>query len=422
MDRFTRALAAALGHAAGLLPASRREWVRAVQAEAADVPAGMRRVAWLCGGLGLVAREVVVGRVMWALAFAVGAAGLVWVGWPGASTNSATPLNRVYVVGTVVMLAVLPWAVRRYVGPVRAGWAPRAARAGGYVLVLALIAAKIAKDRDGSKLGRYFVIVPGLWSVEILLLLVIIGYVAGLLILTSAPFRPTRWVLPASMALSAVTAVVLHLDAPLGASSDPSTPSLKWWGLAALALPIVAGVLAGQLAARDKRPGAMKAVQQGCLAASCALAAAGLMVAVLTSATIALFPHQVPLAGTAAAGGGPDAKYIAGGGCETCDPNRTVIPRGLRHEYWVEISVGQAGMSTLAFLFLAPFLGAGLGVIAGGLGGRLPGSKGRAGGPDAASPPEPSQPLVGAAAEVGIEPVAGLLKPAFETGPSDQGP
>src|SRR5579871_4314589 len=114
MERFTSALGALLGRSAGLLPAARREWVQAMQAEAAEVPAGRRRVAWLCGGLGLVAREVAMSRVIQMLAFAAGAAGLVWIGWPGASTNSATPLNRVYVIGTVVMLAVLPWVVRRF--------------------------------------------------------------------------------------------------------------------------------------------------------------------------------------------------------------------------------------------------------------------------------------------------------------------
>src|SRR5439155_10792675 len=60
-------------------------------------------------------------------------------------------------------------------------------------------------------------------------------------------------------------------------------------------------------------------------------------------------PHQVPLEGTPAAGGGPGAGYIAGGGCETCDPVNTVIPPSLRHEYWVELSVGQARIVPLPF-------------------------------------------------------------------------
>src|SRR2546430_754615 len=79
--------------------------------------------------------------------------------------------------------------VRRYFGPVRGGWARGAARLAGYALVLALIAAKAVKDRDGSRLGAYFVVVPGLWALEIVLLLVIVGYLAGLLILTSQRVR-----------------------------------------------------------------------------------------------------------------------------------------------------------------------------------------------------------------------------------------
>ena len=161
MDRFTRVLAGLLGRSAGLLPAARRDWAEAVLAEAGEVPAGAGRVAWLGGGLWLVAREALMGRVIRVLAFAAAAAGMVRIGWPGASSNSATPLNRVYAVGTVVLLAGLPWVVRRYFGPVRGGWAPRAARVCGYAMVLALIAAKAVKDRYGSKLGAYFAVVPG---------------------------------------------------------------------------------------------------------------------------------------------------------------------------------------------------------------------------------------------------------------------
>jgi len=391
MDRFTAALAGLLGRSAGLLPAARREWAEAVLAEAGEVPAGMGRVAWLCGGLWLIAREVGMGRVIRVLAFAAGAAGLVWIGWPGASSNSATTLNRVYVAGALVLLAVLPWAVRRYVGPVRGGWAPRAARVGAYALVLALIAAKAVKDRHGSKLGAYFVMAPGLWALEIVLLLVIVGYVAGLFILTTERVRLTRWGLPAGIGLGAVTGGVLYALAPIGVSVDPDGPSLQWWGVAALALPVAAGLLVGRLAARAARPAVLtpgQGARQGCLAGACATATAALLVAVLTSATIALFPHLVPLEGTRAAGGGPDAAYIAGGGCETCDPVNTVIPPGLRHEYWVEISVGQAGMWPLAFLLIAPFVGAGLGAFAGGLASRSRGTSGRgADDPDALPPP-----------------------------------
>ena len=109
IDRVTRVLAGLLGRSAGMLAAARREWAEALLAEAGEVPAGSARVAWLGGGLWLVAREAVMGRAIRVLAFAAGAVGLAWVGWPGASSDSATPLNRVSVTVTVVLLAVLPW-------------------------------------------------------------------------------------------------------------------------------------------------------------------------------------------------------------------------------------------------------------------------------------------------------------------------
>jgi len=40
---------------ARLLPAGRREWAEAVQAEASQAPAGWPRLRWLAGGVWLVA-------------------------------------------------------------------------------------------------------------------------------------------------------------------------------------------------------------------------------------------------------------------------------------------------------------------------------------------------------------------------------
>ncbi len=100
MGRFTRVLAGLLRCLAGLLPAGRREWAEAVLAEAGEVPAGLGRVAWLGGGVWLVAREVVMHRVIRVLAFAAGAVGMVWAGWPGSSSDSAVPVNRIWPAGT----------------------------------------------------------------------------------------------------------------------------------------------------------------------------------------------------------------------------------------------------------------------------------------------------------------------------------
>jgi Domain of unknown function (DUF1707) len=407
MDRFTRVLAGLLGRTAGLLPAARRDWAEAVLAEAGEVRAGAARVAWLGGGLWMVAREAVMGRVIRVLAFAVAAAGVVWIGWPGASSNSATPVNRVYAVGTVALLAVLPWVVRRYFGPVRSGWAPRTARVGGYAMVLALIAAKSVKDRLGSKLGAYFPVIPPIWALQIVLLLIIAAYVAGLLILTSRQrVRLARGILPTAIGFGAVTAGVLYPLAPLGVNVDPNGPSLKWWGLAALMLPLATGFLAARLSARDTRPAALGPAGQSALAASCATATAALLLAVLTSATIALFPRHVPL---------QTPPPPPGGGCETCDPNQVVIPPGLRHEYWAEISVGQAGETPLAALLIAPFLGAWLGVLGGGLARRSPGTRRRGvSGPHTLSPPQPPGRL--RASDANREQVIDTLTAAFAQG------
>ena len=375
---FTRALAGSLGRLAGLLPAGRRDWAEAVLAEVREVPGGSAQVAWLGGGIWMVAREAVMGRVMRALAFAAGAASLVWIAWPGGSSNSATPLNRVYVTLTVIMLAVLPWAVRRFFGPVRSGWLPWTLRIAGYAAVLALIAAKAVKDRDGSKLGAYFVLVPGLWFAEIMLLLVIGCYAAGLLIVTSERVRVGRLSLAVGLGAGAVIAFGLWVLKPLG---DPTW----WWLAAALPVPWAIGFAVARFSGRDERPRTMNPATQGLLAAVCATATASLLLAVLTAVTIALFPHRVPLQYPA-----PPAN----GGCETCDPNSVVIPPGLRHEYWVEISVGQVGEAPYAALLLGPLLGAAFGGAGAAVATRSRGNRGTSSidpGPPAA--PEPSRPL-----------------------------
>ena len=103
MDRLAKVLAGLLGRSTRLLPPARRDWAEAVLAETGEIPAGLARVAWLGGGLWMVTREVLM-RAVRVLAFAAGAAGVVWAGWPGISSNSAVPLNRMYVVVTVVAL------------------------------------------------------------------------------------------------------------------------------------------------------------------------------------------------------------------------------------------------------------------------------------------------------------------------------
>jgi hypothetical protein len=238
MDRLTRMLTGLLRCLAGLLSEHRRAWVHALLAETGDQPTPPRGWAWLGGGLWLVAREVLMNRVIQPLAFTAGAAGLMWIAWPGAATNSATPVNRMYVVGTLLLLAGLPLLVRRYAGPVRQGWGPRVARAGGYAVVLALIAATAVQQRIGSQLGRYFPVILPIWAMDVGFLLIIAGYVAGLLVLTSCRVQFTRRVLPTALGIGVLTAGVLYPLAPFGIN-DTAEDSVKGAGDGAIALLVV---------------------------------------------------------------------------------------------------------------------------------------------------------------------------------------
>jgi hypothetical protein len=366
MDPLIRMLAELVRGLAGLLGEHRRDWVCALLAETDDLPARSARLAWLGGGLVLVAREVLIYRIIPALAFAAGAVGLVWIGWPGPSTNSATPVNRMYVVGTLVLLAGLPLLVRRYVGPARPGWAPLVTRVSGYAVVLALVAATAVQDRIGSQLGRYFPVILPVWVLDVGFLLIVAGYVAGLLILTCRRVQFTRRVLPLAVGVGALTAGVLYLLAPFGISGMAETVAhslhggpvvvadyllLACFALAALAVPVAVHAVAARLADRDTRPGLLTPARQALLATGCAMATTAILVALFTSITIALLPHQVP-------------RQLGDGICPTCDPSTVVIPANLRREYYYEESVSGAGDGAAALWFV-PLVGLAVGALRG---------------------------------------------------------
>jgi hypothetical protein len=380
MDRLTRTLAGLVRGLAGLLGDERRDWVHALLAEVGQFPARSARLAWLGGGLWLVVREVVMNRIIQVAAFGAGAVGLVWIGWPGASTNSATPVNRMYVVGTLVLLAGLPLPVRRYFGPVRPGWGPRVVRVGGYAVVLALIAARATKDRFGSQLGVYFPVILPIWAMDVGFLLILAGYMAGLLILTSRRVQFTRRVLPLAVGIGALTAGVLYPLAPFGiddaveraahafhggAVAVADYPVLACFVLAALAVPVAVHAVATRIAARDTRPAVLTPARQALLATTCAMATAAMLVALFTSITIALLPHHFSV-----------PQQPGGDGiCPTCEPSTIVIPPNLRHEYYLEESVGAAGGGAFAALLIVPLVGAALGALRGHLASPLPASR-----------------------------------------------
>ncbi len=370
MDRLERILTDLVRGLAGLLGEHRRDWVHALLAETNDQPNHSARLAWLGGGVWLVAREVLMNRIIQALAFAAGAVALLWIGWPGASTDSATPVNRTYILGTLILLAGLPLLVRRYVGPVRPGWGPRLVRVGGYAVVLALIAATAVQQRIGSQLGEYFPVILPVWAMDVGFLLILAAYVAGLLILTSRSVQFTRWVLPTALGIGALTAGALYSLAPFGINDTAETASHSLHGgpvvisdylvlacflLAALAVPVAVHAAATRLADRDTRPGILTPARQALLATAGAMAAAAMLVALFTTLTIALMPHH--FTGTEQAGNGI---------CPTCEPSTIVIPTNLRHEYDFEESVNGAGDGGLALL-IVPLIGAAVGTLRGSL-------------------------------------------------------
>ncbi len=83
---------------------------------------------------------------------------------------------------------------------------------------------------------------------------------------------------------------------------------------------------------------------------------------ILTSKRVRLIRSALPIA---IAGGTLTGAVPANGGCETCDPNNLVIPPGLRHEYWVGLSIAQANLPYYFALIFAPLFavfGGGVGV------------------------------------------------------------
>jgi hypothetical protein len=121
-----------------LLPAGRRDWGRAMRAESTAIKPARERWAFALGCLRVVLAQPAVLRAVGypLLAVAILVAVLRW------STGIGYAPLRWGVVGTVALLLGLAWWARRpgVLGPVADGWAPRAVRAGGCLLVGAITA------------------------------------------------------------------------------------------------------------------------------------------------------------------------------------------------------------------------------------------------------------------------------------------
>jgi hypothetical protein len=356
---LNRMMAALLRCSAGLLPTDRRGWARALQAEADEVPAGWRRFAWLAGGMWWTVRAAAPGRrLAYPLAFAAAAAGTAWSSWSGPPGDSAIVINRIDVITIAVILAGLPWAIRRTGGPVADGRLARVVRTGGYAALLALVLVKAAVERVADAPPNNVAGPARAWMGEIAFLAVMTCYAAVILVCT-ARRSP---VLPATVAIGtrtgAAVGICVYALGPLGFP-------LRFTGLwpsrlydAAMALGVVvalcAPVAAGRAASRraaGSTPTSSHA-RQGALAGLCTGAASALVVALLSTATIAMLPHDSGLRNWAAAHIGHWSPVVG-----------QVTPVvGARLGYVAGNSAFAAGY--LIVLLLGPLFGCGFGALA----------------------------------------------------------
>ena len=335
MNWVNRAMAVLLRWSVLVMPGERREWAEAVWSEAAEVPSGWRQLSWLAGGLRMTVREAALARrLRYPLAFAAAAAVTAWSAWSGPPGNAATTINRVDVIIMVVILATLPWIVGRTQGTVSRWRLARLMRTGGYAAILALVLVRTAVRRvaDGppNNLGD----ATTAWVVEAAYLAVMAGYVALILAVTARRSPADRCTVATGVATGTALGIIAYVLGPLGFPlrfTGPGPASLYDAAMAlgcyvAVSAPLAAGLAAGR---RENRPGpAGPGVRQGTMAGLIMGAAAALVVAVLSTATIALLPyetwlrqwasghigHWTPMAGHWAPVLGPGTRqgYVAG--------------------------------------------------------------------------------------------------------------
>jgi len=360
MDWLTGVMAALLRRSAALLPAHRRVWADALLAEADGIPPGRRRLAWLASGVRLTVREASLARRLgYPLAFAAAAAGTLWSAWSGPAGDSAIVPNRIAVISIAVILAGLPWAIRPARGPAAGGRAARLVRTGGYAALFALVLVRTAVERVAyappNNVGG-----SGAWLRGAFFLAVMAGYAAGMLALTARRSRALPATVAIGTAAGAAVGVLAFALGPLGFPLRFTGPwpaglydaAMALGVLLALCAPVAAGLAAARRAGHSE-PGGFRA-GQGAMAGLCTGAAAALVVAVLSTATIALLPYDTGLQHWAATHVGHWTAAVG---------QWTPILGPTRLGYVAGNSAFAAGY--LVVLVFSPVLGCGFGALAG---------------------------------------------------------
>ncbi len=323
-------------------------------------------------------------RIGYPLAFGAATAGLAVAGWPGAPASPATLVNRVEVIAAPVLLAAAGWAARRVFAPPGRSWQARSVRAGGYAAVFALLLVEIQAERLEYAAWHGGSLLAGLWVGEVVFLLAVAAYVAGLTAVTAR--RPP--VAPATLVTGAVAGAAIGLVVlALPPAGDPLHITSAWPAVVhavvrGVAIPLVLGlgILAGLVAARRTArtgrslPLADLRARQGVAAGLCAGAVAALLVSVAGITVAALRPdlaaHSLPAL--------PEAGHAP----------LSVLA--------FEAGFSDSAAGHLLVLVLYPLLGAGLGawggILAAGQPGHQPGTGGGGGGGGFRGPVPPPPP------------------------------
>lgn len=328
-------------------------------------------------------------RIACWLAFAAASAGVLWFGWAGPGGHLATLLTRADVVAAVLILALLPWPVRRRYGPAGAGWLAPAIRITGYAAVFALLLIKAEVERRYSMAPGGQAGLAGAATGEAVFLLVLAAYTTGLLAVTARRPPAGRIALVIGIVAGVAAGLVSYLLPPVHPLHVPAgwlTDVYQAGRLVAVPLLLAAGVAAGLTAARRTpaiRRGRLSVVdhrsRQGFAAGLCAGGAAALLFVLLSTGTIVLAPHvQGPLRWSFAT--------MAG----RLDGTYPLLDR-------FEMGAANTAAGYLAALIIFPVIFAGLGAWGGMYGADRPGQRpsggggggGGGGGPRRPKPPPP---------------------------------
>ena len=322
------------------------QWLTAVRGEAGLIPSRLARWRWLAGGAWAIAcHSTVVRRAASVVAAVVAGTVVVVLAWHPGSTNPAVPVERAGLIGTVVLLALLPWVLRPILGPVASNGAARRTRRFGYfgVYLLLLVIALLSRFA-GSRFDHFEAFDPGAWRADmrdgawvsaLLLAGLVGGYAVLVLALTARRSALPPRVLTWATGLGAAAAVVLYALMPLGNPRHlPSSGLQVAYEAVLIAVPIAALVAVGPVAGRRFTAGVVGGLGAG--------ATAAVVLAVLTLATMLLFPGHVAL--------------------EWDNPS-PLVAHGTPYE--IRMSVGDAAIKYYLALMAGPIAGLMLGTVGG---------------------------------------------------------